>query len=77
MGVRRLCASRPSDRPVGDGPQSFRLQWLDATDAMLADSRAFLFDHGYEAGLNIHAYTSKNRDAERAKHGLAPLRGRE
>ena len=54
-----------------------RLQWLDATDAMLADSRAFLFDHGYAAGLNIRAYTSKTRDAERAKRGLAPLRGRE
>ena len=54
-----------------------RLQWLDATDAMLADSRAFLFDHGYAAGLNIRAYTSKTRDTERAKHGLAPLRGRE
>ncbi len=25
-----------------------RLQWLDATDAMLAESRAFLFDHGYD-----------------------------
>jgi hypothetical protein len=35
-----------------------RLQWLDATDNMLAKSRAFLFDHGYEAGLNICAYTS-------------------
>ena len=23
-----------------------RLQWLDATDDMLAESRAFLFDHG-------------------------------
>jgi hypothetical protein len=54
-----------------------RLQWLGATDAMLADSRAFLFDHGYAAGLNIRAYTSKTRDGERAKHGLAPLRGRE
>ena len=26
-----------------------RLQWLDATDDMLAESRAFLFDHGYGA----------------------------
>jgi hypothetical protein len=52
-----------------------RLQWLDATDAMLAESRAFLFDHGYEAGLNIRAYTSKSRDATRAKLGLAPLSG--
>ena len=54
-----------------------RLQWLDATDAMLAESRAFLFDHGYEAGLNIPAYTSKSRDAARAKLGLAPLKDRE
>ena len=52
-----------------------RLQWLDATDAMLADSRAFLFDHGYEAGFNIRANTSRTRDAERAKRGLPPLKG--
>ena len=50
-----------------------RLQWLDATDAMLAESRAFLFDHDY-AGVNIRAYTSRTRDAERAKRGLPPLR---
>jgi len=52
-----------------------RLQWLDATDTMLAESRAFLFDHGY-AGLHIRAYTSRSRDAERAKRGLDPLKGR-
>jgi hypothetical protein len=44
---------------------------------MLTESRAFLFDHGYEAGLNISAYTSKSRDAVRAKLGLSPLRERE
>ena len=49
-----------------------RLQWLDATDDMLSESRAFLFDHGYE-GINIRAYTSKTRDAARAKLGLPPL----
>jgi hypothetical protein len=54
-----------------------RLQWLDATDDMLAESRAFLFDHGYEAGPNIRAYTSKTRDAARVKLGLAPLKDRE
>jgi hypothetical protein len=54
-----------------------RLQWLDATDDILAESRAFLFDHGYEAGLNIRAFTSKTRDAARAKLGLAPLKDRE
>jgi hypothetical protein len=50
-----------------------RLQWLDATDDMLSESRAFLFDHGYE-GINIRAYTSKTRDAARAKLGLPPLK---
>jgi hypothetical protein len=54
-----------------------RLQWLDATDDMLTESRAFLFDHGYEAGLNIRAHTSKSRDAVRGKLGLAPLKDRE
>ena len=54
-----------------------RLQWLDATDDMLAESRAFLFDHGYGAVPNIRAYTSKTRDAARAKLGLAPLKDRE
>jgi len=53
------------------------LQWLDATDDMLAESRAFLFDHGYEAIPNFRAYTSKTRDAARAKLGLAPLKDRE
>ena len=51
-----------------------RLQWLNATDDMLAESRAYLFDHGYE-GINIRAYTTKTRDAERAKRGLPPLKG--
>jgi len=50
------------------------LQWLDATDDILAESRAFLFDHGYER-INIRAYTSKTRDAARAKLGLAPFKG--
>jgi len=74
--VRRLRASRPPDRSAGDGPKN-RLQWLDATDAMLAESRVFLFDHGYEAGLNICAYKSKSRDAVHAKLGLPPLSGYE
>jgi hypothetical protein len=51
-----------------------RLQWLDATDDMLAESRAFLFDHGgYDASSNLLAYTSRTRDAARAKRGLPPL----
>ncbi len=54
-----------------------RLQWLDATDDMLAESRAFLFDQGYGALPNLRAFTSKTRDAARAKLGLAPLKDRE
>lgn len=53
-----------------------RLQWLDATDAMLAESRAFLFDHGYDT-VHIRAYTSRTRDVARAKCGLLPLKGSE
>jgi hypothetical protein len=52
-----------------------RLQGLDATDDMLAESRAFLFDPGYE-GINIRAYASKTRDAARARLGLPPLNRR-
>ncbi len=54
-----------------------RLQWLDATDDMLAESRAFLFDHGYGAIPHFRAYTSKTRDAARAKRGLPPLKDRD
>ena len=50
-----------------------RLQWLDATDDMLAESRAFLFEHGYGAIPHFRGYTSKTRDAARAKLGLLPL----
>ena len=50
-----------------------RLQWLDATDDMLAESRAFLFEHGYGGVPHLRAYTSRSRDAERAKRGLPPL----
>ncbi len=53
-----------------------RLQWLDATDDMLAESRAFLFDHGYGSIPHFRAYTSRTRDAERAKGGLPPLKNR-
>ncbi len=53
-----------------------RLQWLDATDDMLAESRTFLFEHGYGGVPHLRAYTSRTRDAERAKLGLPPLKNR-
>ena len=51
-----------------------RLQWLNSTDDMLVESRAFLFDRGYGAIPHLRAYTSRSRDAERAKRGLPPLK---
>ena len=60
----------------GDGPQSPPAM-ARRDGRMRAESRAFLFDHGYEAGFHIRAYTSRTRDAARAKHGLPPLKGSE
>ncbi len=54
-----------------------RLQWIDATDDMLVESRAFLFDHGYGTIPNFRAYTSRTRDVARAKVGLLPPKDRE
>ncbi len=73
VDVTRLCAPNSPDRPPGDGTQG-RLQWLDATDDMLAESRAFLLDHGYGGVPHLRGYTSRTRDAERAKRGLPPLK---
>jgi hypothetical protein len=52
----RLLPTQASHVPL-ETVHKARLQWLDATDGMLAESRAFLFDHGYEGSNNL-AYTS-------------------
>jgi hypothetical protein len=51
-----------------------RLQWLDATDAMLAESMQWLKDHGYEAThMGAPPLTPEQRDADRALIGKPPL----
>jgi hypothetical protein len=52
-----------------------RLQWLDATDDMLAESGAFLFDRGYRTIPNIRAYASRTRDAARAETRRSAAQG--
>jgi len=51
-----------------------RLQWLDATDPMLAESRAWLKENGYEATLRGGApLTPASRDVQRIQRGMPPL----
>jgi hypothetical protein len=52
-----------------------RLQWLDATDAMLAESAAWLDAHGYNVeGLRgMPPLTPAERDRQRAFQGKPPL----
>jgi hypothetical protein len=52
-----------------------RLQWLEATDAMLAESKQWLADHGYEATYKRAAepLTPETRDRDRALIGKPPL----
>ena len=51
-----------------------RLQWLDATDAMLAESIAWLTSHDYDATLKgAPPLTPERRDADRISMGKPPL----
>lgn len=51
-----------------------RLQWLDATDAMLAESIAWLTARGYlTSWRGAPPLTPKQRDADRATLGKPPL----
>lgn len=51
-----------------------RLQWLEATDAMLAESAAWLKAHGYETTTHgAPPLTPEQRDADRAALGKPPL----
>lgn len=51
-----------------------RLQWLDATDAMLAESIAWLTSHDYEPTTNgAPPLTPERRDADRISLGKPPL----
>lgn len=52
-----------------------RLQWLEATDAMLAESAQWLKDNDYQTTLRGGTpLTPMTRDFERMKRGQPPLR---
>ena len=52
-----------------------RLQWLDATDAQLAESVEWLKAHNYELTVQgVPPLTPERRDAERVSLGRPPLR---
>jgi hypothetical protein len=51
-----------------------RLQWLDATDAMIAESMKWLIEHDYETTMNgAPPLTPERRDADRVSLGKPPL----
>ena len=52
-----------------------RLQWLDATDIMIAESLKWLKDHKYENTFQgAPPLTPEKRDADRVTIGKKPLR---
>jgi hypothetical protein len=52
-----------------------RLQWLEATDEMIAESMEWLFVHGYEnTWQGAPPLTPERRDADRVTLGKLPLR---
>jgi hypothetical protein len=51
-----------------------RLQWLDATDAMLRESQEWLLANGYEVtSQGMPPLTPEKRDAQRKELGKPPL----
>jgi hypothetical protein len=51
-----------------------RLQWLDATDTMLEESKAWLAEHGFRADWQgAEPLTPEQRDAQRAALGKPPV----
>jgi hypothetical protein len=51
-----------------------RLQWLDATDEMLAESKYWLLTNGYAVYMKgAPPLTPERRDADRADLGKPPL----
>lgn len=51
-----------------------RLQWLGATDEMLAESMEWLIENNYSTTFrDMPPLTPEQRDAERISHGWEPL----
>jgi hypothetical protein len=71
--------ARPRESPLSPltplaSVHKARLQWLDATDAMLAESLAWLKEHGWEPTLaGAPPLTPETRDANRKILGKPPL----
>ena len=56
------------------GLHKSRLQWLEATDDMLAQSKLWLAENGFEASWRgVEPLTPAKRDADRATIGKPPL----
>jgi hypothetical protein len=73
---RNVRLARP-DVPLAAAHKA-RLQWLDATDAMLAESVQWLMDHGYQTTQHgAPPLTPERRDADRAALGKPPLSRRQ
>ena len=54
-----------------------RLQWLEATDAMIAESMRFLRENNYHKTLKgMPPLTPVTRDVQRVSHGKKPLMGK-
>jgi hypothetical protein len=51
-----------------------RLQWLDATDEMITESKHWLLTNGYAVSTKgAPPLTPEQRDADRAQLGMPPL----
>jgi hypothetical protein len=72
-GVDPAALERP-DVPLA-ALHKARLQWLGATDAMLAESIGWLTTRGYQTSSRGAApLTPERRDQQRAARGLPPLK---
>jgi hypothetical protein len=68
-------AEAPSDHRVPlAAVHKARLQWLDATDTMLAESKAWLEANDFDTSLQgAPPLTPEKRDADRAALGKPPV----
>jgi hypothetical protein len=78
-GAKTLMPEPPEGWQAPDVPlralHKARLQWLDATDAMLAESIRWLEARGYETTWHgAPPLTPAQRDADRMSLGKEPLR---
>jgi hypothetical protein len=77
--ARYITKATPVDSSVPlAGVHKARLQWLDATDAMIAESKAWLEANAYQLDWKgAPPLTPEQRDADRISLGKEPLNKRE